>query len=176
MVEYLGPVFALERKIDALREQAERESRPPPLAEILALRQRQSLPVMTALKRWVDDLLLGVPPKSALGKALSYTTNQWDKLSRFLGDPQLPAHNNVCENEIRPFAVGRRSWLFQGNGVGATASANWLSLIATAKANGLEPYAYLSHVIEELPKATTLETLDALLPWNVQLANEAVPR
>ena len=173
MVDYLGPVFAVERKIDALREKAERDGEPPPLDDIFALRQQQSLPVMTAFKRWVDDLLLGTPPKSALGKALSYTTNQWHKLSRFLGDPQLPAHNNVCENEIRPFAVGRRSWLFQGNSLGATASANWLSLIATAKANGLEPYAYLSHLIEDLPKATTLDMLEALLPWNARLATAA---
>jgi len=124
---------------------------------------------MAAFKSWVDELVLGVAPKSALGKALTYTVSQWSKLSRFLEDPELPAHNNVCENEIRPFAVGRRSWLFQGNGVGATASANWLSLIATAKANGLEPYAYLLHVIKELPKATTLQMLEALLPWNVKL-------
>ena len=70
-------------------------------------------------------------------------------------------------------AVGRRAWLLQGNGVGATASANWLSLIATARANGLEPYAYLVHVIAELPKATKLTELEALLPWNVRLAASA---
>jgi transposase len=170
MVEYLAPVFAVERKIDALREGAERAAAPAPLEQILALRQTQSAPLMAAFKEWVDARALEVPPKSALGKALSYTLGQWPKLSRFLADPQLPAHNNVCENEIRPFAVGRRSWLFQGNGVGATASANWLSLIATAKANGLEPYAYLLHIIEALPKVTTLEMLEALLPWNVKLA------
>ena len=176
MVEYLGPVFAVERKIDALREGAERAAVPAPLDQILALRQRQSVPVMAAFKEWVDARALEVPPKSALGKALSYTLGQWPKLSRFLADPQLPAHNNVCENEIRPFAVGRRSWLFQGNGVGATASANWLSLIATAKANALEPYAYLLHIIEALPKATTLEMLEALLPWNVKLATTVETR
>lgn len=172
MVEYLGPVFAVERKIEALRERAERDGVPAPLKEILALRQQQSAPLMAAFKGWVDERVLGVAPKSALGKALSYTVSQWSKLSRFLEDPQLPAHNNVCENEIRPFAVGRRSWLFQGNGVGATASASWLSLIATAKANGLEPYAYLLHLIQELPKATTLQMLEALLPWNVKLRTE----
>jgi transposase len=176
MVEYLGPVFAVERKIDALREGAEREGVPAPLEQILALRQKQSAPLMAAFKEWVDARALEVPPKSALGKALSYTLGQWHKLSRFLADPQLPAHNNVCENEIRPFAVGRRSWLFQGNGVGATASANWLSLIATAKANGLEPYAYLLHIIEALPKVTTLEMLEALLPWNVKLATTVESR
>ncbi len=172
MVEYLGPVFAIERKIEALRERAERDGVPAPLKEILVLRQQKSAPLMAAFKGWVDERVLGVAPKSALGKALSYTVSQWSKLSRFLEDPQLPAHNNVCENEIRPFAVGRRSWLFQGNGVGATASANWLSLIATAKANGLEPYAYLLHLIEELPKATSLQMLEALLPWNVKLRTE----
>ena len=170
MVEYLAPVFAVERKIDALREGAERDGVPAPLEQILALRQTQSAPLMAAFKEWVDARALEVPPKSALGKALSYTLGQWPKLFRFLADPLLPAHNNVCENEIRPFAVGRRSWLFQGNGVGATASANWLSLIASAKANALEPYAYLLHIIDELPKATTLEMLEALLPWNVKLA------
>lgn len=176
MVEYLGPVFAVERKVDALRERAERDGVPPPLKQILALRQQESAPVMAAFKRWVDELVLGVAPKSALGKALSYTVGQWSKLSRFLDDPELPAHNNVCENEIRPFAVGRRSWLFQGNGVGATASANWLSLIATAKANGLEPYAYLSYLIDALPKAMTLAMLEALLPWNVKLGTETTAR
>jgi transposase len=176
MVEYLGPVFAVERKIEVLRERSERDGMPAPLKEILALRQQQSAPLMAAFKSWVDELVLGVAPKSALGKALSYTVSQWSKLSGFLEDPELPAHNNVCENEIRPFAVGRRSWLFQGNGVGATASANWLSLIASAKANGLEPYAYLLHVIEELPKATSLQMLEALLPWNVKLGAAAIAR
>ena len=71
----------------------------------------------------------------------------------------------MCENEIRPFAVGRRSWLFQGNGVGATASANWLSLIATAKANGLEPYAYLCRLFNELPMANDKASLRRLLPY-----------
>lgn len=169
MVDYLGPVFAVERTIDALREQAERNGSAVPLAQIHALRQQQSAPMLAAFRRWVDELLPGVPPKSAFGKALSYTVSQWPKLTRFLDHPELPAHNNAVENEIRPFAVGRRAWLFQGNGMGATASANWLSLIATAKANGLEPYAYLVHIIEALPKATTLETLEALLPWNVRL-------
>lgn len=169
MLEYLRPVFAVESKIDALREGAERDGVPAPWEQILALRQKHSAPIMAGFKDWVDARALQVPPKSALGKALSYTLGQWDKLSRFLADPQLPAHNNVCENEIRPFAVGRRSWLFQGNGVGATASANWLSLIATAKANALEPYAYLLHIIEALPQATTQELLEALLPWNVKL-------
>jgi hypothetical protein len=85
----------------------------------------------------------------------------------------MPAENNYCENQIRPFAVGRRSWLFVDSHVGATASANLYSLVMTARANSIEPYAYLNHLLEELPKAATLEQLEALLPWNTTLATTA---
>jgi len=170
MEDYLGPVFGIERQVKALRDQAEKSGSPSPLGAILALRQQHSAPLMSAFKQWVDDLLPGVPPKSALGKALAYTTNQWEKLCRFLSDPQMPAENNYCENQIRPFAVGRRSWLFVDSRIGATASANLYSLVMTCRANGIEPYAYLNHLLEELPKAATLDQLEILLPWNAALA------
>ena len=165
MEDYLGKVFAIERKINALRDQCQKDGSDP-LPQILARRQEQSAPIMTAFKRWVDELLPGVPPKSALGKALSYTTGQWEKLRRFLDHPEMPAENNYCENQIRPFAVGRRSWLFCETHVGATASANLYSLVMTCRANDIEPYAYLTHLLEQLPKAVTIEQLEALLPWN----------
>jgi transposase len=139
-----------------------------PLAQILALRQKEAAPIMAAFKKWVDDLLPGVPPKTALGKALAYTTRQWEKLSRFLSDPEMPADNNYCENQIRPFAVGRRSWLFVDSQLGAKASANLYSIVMTCRANGIEPYAYLCHLFEEFPKAKTAEQLEALLPWNAK--------
>lgn len=173
MEDYLAKVFGVERQVKALREHAEKSGSPPPLEQILALRQEQSAPLMAAFKRWVDELLPGVPPKSALGKALAYTCSQWEKLCRFLNDPEMPAENNYCENQIRPFAVGRRSWLFVDSHVGATASANLYSLVMTARANSIEPYAYLNHLLEELPKAATLEQLEALLPWNTTLATTA---
>lgn len=134
------------------------------MPQILAVRQEQSAPIMAAFKRWVDELLSGVPPKSALGKALSYTTSQWEKLRRFLDHPEMPAENNYCENQIRPFAVGRRAWLFCDSHVGATASANLYSLVMTCRANDIEPYAYLTHLLEELPQAVTVEQIEALLP------------
>ena len=90
---------------------------------------------MAAFKHWVDELLPGVPPKSALGKALSYTTHQWAKISRFLDHREMPAENNYAENQVRPFAVGRRSWLFCHSAVGATASANLFTLVMSCGAH-----------------------------------------
>lgn len=80
----------------------------------------------------------------------------------------MPAHNNYVENLIRPFSQGRRVWLFANNPHGARASANLYSLVATARANGLEPFAYLSLLFERLPAADTVEAREALLPWNVR--------
>ena len=65
-------------------------------------------------------------------------------------------------------AQGRRLWLFAQNPYGAKASANLYSLVSCARVNGLEPHAYLLHLLEELPKASTAEALEALLPWNIR--------
>jgi transposase len=168
--EYIGKVYAVERQIKALREQREGAGESLPLERVLKLRQEKSAPVMAAFKAWVEQLLPGVPPRSALGKALSYTMNQWPKLVRHLDHPEVPVDNNYLENQIRPFALGRRAWLFAETEQGAKASANLYSLVSCARVNGLEPYAYLRHLLEELPMASTAEALEALLPWNVKPA------
>ena len=87
---------------------------------------------------------------------------------RCLEHPDVPAHNDYIENIIRPFSQGRRVWLFANNPFGARASANLYSLVATARANGLEPSAYLNFLFENLPAAETVEALEALLPWNAR--------
>jgi transposase len=108
-----------------------------------------------------------VPPKTFMGKALQYLDNQWPWLIAYLEDGVYPIDNNPVENAIRPFAIGRKNWMFSASVDGAKASANLYSLIETAKANGLEPYAYLKHVFTELPKAGNYEDVDRLLPENV---------
>lgn len=168
MEDYLGKVFKTEREIKDLREQRERAGSTLELDEILKLRRQRSAPVLAAFKSWVEDLLPGVPPQSALGKALAYTLKQWPKLVRHIEHPDVPAHNNYIENIIRPFSQGRRVWLFANNPLGATASANLYSLVATARANGLEPGAYLNFLFESLPAAETVDALEALLPWNAR--------
>jgi hypothetical protein len=91
-----------------------------------------------------------------------------ERISRFLDYPDMPVDNNYCEQQIKSFVTGRKAWVFCDSKVGATASANLYSLVMTARANGVEPFAYLSYVFEQLPTATTVEALEALLPWNVK--------
>ena len=93
--------------------------------------------------------------------------NQWDRLVGYLEDGRLPIDNNMAENAVRPFVVGRKNWLFSGTPEGAEASALLYSLIETAKANKLEPYAYLRFIFEKLPMAEALQDYEDLLPWNV---------
>ena len=96
--------------------------------------------------------------------------NQWDPLVRFCDDGRYGIDTNPVENAIRPFCVGRRNWLFADTVAGANASARLYSLIETAKANALEPYAYLRHVFTELPKAQSLAEVEALLPTRLDSA------
>lgn len=172
--EYIGKVYAVEREIKALREAHERRGEALPLAAVLALRQEKSKPVMEQFKAWVEQLLPATPAKSALGQAFSYTLNQWPKLERFLEHPEMPADNNYTEQQIKQFAVGRKAWLFAHDQVGAQASANLYSLVMTARANGIEPFAYLHDLFERLPAASTVADIEALLPWRATPAPSAV--
>lgn len=130
-------------------------------------RQRHARPLLDELRTWLDQSLPQVPPTSATGKALHYLHKEWSKLVRYLDDGRLEIDNNLAENAIRPFVLGRKNWLFSDSVKGVKASANLYSLIETAKANGLEPYAYLRYVFTELPKADTVEAIEALLPGNL---------
>jgi len=132
-----------------------------------ACRQQQARPVLDELRAWLDEALLQVPPTSATGKALNYLNREWGKLIRYLDDGRLEIDNNGAENAIRPFVVGRKNWLFSASVKGVKASANLYSLIETAKANGLEPYAYLRYLFAELPKAETVEGIETLLPGSI---------
>lgn len=131
-------------------------------------RQQQSQAILDKLKHWLDKSLPQVPPKTALGKALYYLNAQWPRLINYIQSGDYPIDNNAAENAIRPFVIGRKNWLFSASQQGATSSANLYSLIETAKANGLEPYAYLKRIFAELPNVTTLEQIEILLPWNLK--------
>lgn len=130
------------------------------------LRDDKARPLWEELRRWLDRVRNQAPPSTKIGKALGYLDNQWDTLIRVLDDGRLEVDNNRCENAIRPFVIGRNAWLFSDTPAGAEASARLYSLIETAKACGREPYTYLAHVFAQLPKATTLTEIEALLPWH----------
>ena len=107
---------------------------------------------------------------TAISKAFVYLNNQFNKLSVYLEDGKLAIDNNKAENHIRPIAIGRKNWLFAASTKGADALVNWYSIIETAKANNLDPYKYLCHILRLLPiyKFEDKNT-DDLLPWNVEL-------
>lgn len=147
--------------------QVEKQARSMSPEERYRHRQQQAQPILNKLRGWLDTVLPQVPPASATGKALNYLHNEWDKLTRYLVDGRLDIDNNATENAIRPFVVGRKNWLFSTSVTGVKASANLYSLIETAKANGLEPYAYLRYVFTALPTANTVEAIETLLPDNI---------
>jgi transposase len=152
-VKYIQKLYRIEDECDGKTSE-----------ERFRIRQEKSKPLLEELKKWIDQSIPTVPPQGLVGKALSYAANEWVYLSRFVDHGEIEIDNNWVENWIRPFALGRKNWLFSDSVEGAKASAALYSLIVTAKANGLEPYRYLKHVFEKLPRAKTLEDIEALLP------------
>lgn len=135
-----------------------------------ALRQAQARPIWTELRAWLDQNIGAAPPQSLTGKAINYLASEWPRLIRCLDDGRIEVDNNLVENAIRPFVMGRKAWLFSDTPRGANASAKLYSIIETAKACGLEPYDYLKLIFEKLPQAKTPADMAALLPWLVKAA------
>ncbi|BBN65470.1 hypothetical protein KUIN1_46600 [Pseudomonas sp. KUIN-1] len=129
-------------------------------------RREKSLPELAKLKAWMEKTQPQVTSQSALGRAVSYLANNWTRLERYIEAGFLPIDNNAAERAIRPFAIGRKAWLFSDTPKGATASTQIYSLVETAKLNGQEPYTWLRHVLERLPHASSVEDYEALLPWH----------
>ena len=155
-LSYIRKLYGIEKRI-----------KDEPIEVRCELRQKESLEILKQFRAWLDNTLHKVLPKGALGKALGYLNKNWDKLTIYTEEGCLLMDNNIAENAIRPFVIGRKNWLFSDTPKGAKASAALYSLIETAKANSLEPYAYLRHVFKELPAAKSLEEIEALLPWNI---------
>lgn len=155
---YIGKLYAIER------EQKERSD-----AERYQARQTRSMPLLAELKTWLDNNVGKVMKGSLTRQAMEYTLGQWPHLVGYCVRGDLHISNILAENAIRPFAVGRKAWLFADSAQGAKASATCYSLLETAKANDLEPSAYINYVLAQIGDADSLEKLEALLPWNVPL-------
>ena len=123
--------------------------------------------VKDKIKTWLDEKVTRVLPKSPLGTAITYTLKLWLGLITYLEDGHIEIDNNKAENAIRPFVIGRKNFLFSGSPRGAQASATMYSLVESAKANALEPWAYLNYLFEQLPTAKSEQALLALLPQNL---------
>ena len=164
-LDYIGNMYQIEK--GAQRRQLD-------AVQIYQLRQEKAKPLLDEFKNWLETKQPHTPPKGLLGQAISYTLSNWEKLIIYLDDGRLRPDNNLVENAIRPFVVGRKNWLFAGSPDGARASATFFTLIETAKANGLEPYAYLRHIFEKLPLAQSEQELKDLLPQNIDPKSIAV--
>lgn len=157
-LDYIGNLYAIEK-----------ESREKKLApyQLRDLRKLKAKPILDEFKTWLDSKVSTTPPKGLLGKAVNYTLNYWNRLIRYIDDGLLRPDNNLAENAIRPFVVGRKNWLFAGHPSGADASAALYSLIETAKANGLKPYFYLRYLFDYLPFAKSESDFRNLLPQHI---------
>ncbi|MCF8051498.1 MAG: IS66 family transposase [Desulfobacterales bacterium] len=154
-VKFIAKLYQVEKKA--------RELELDPVG-IRQLRREESEPVLDEFKGWLEAKLPLTPPKGLLGTAIGYTLGNWKRLVRYLEDGRLRPDNNLAENAIRPFVVGRKNWLFAGHPNGADAAAFYFSLIETAKANGLKPYYYLRYLFDRLPLVETEEDYKNLLP------------
>lgn len=135
-------------------------------AQRCAARQEHALPLLRSLESWLEQQSPRVLPKSPVGKAAIYSRNQWQALLRYTEDGALAIDNNVSERTVKMQAIGRKNWLFVASIAGGERAATLYSLIASCKANQVEPWAYLRDVFTRLPSlgADEPEVLDELLP------------
>jgi len=155
ILAWIGKLYGLERSWVGLSPEERRDAR-----------ARHSAPILEKIEAWLVQQ--SVPPKTLLGKAIGYLRSEWPRLTVFLEDGRLPLDNNGVENAIRPFALGRKSWLFSDSVAGAESSAALYGLAETAQLNGLNPYAYFKWIFTQLPAASGEDDIEALLPWNVE--------
>jgi transposase len=148
----------------------EADARESSCEQRLQMRHERSRPLWEELHVWLKLERKRVPDGSAVAKAIDYSLNHWQALSRFLLDGNVPIDNNHIENQIRPWALGRRNWLFIGSQLAGERAAVVMSLLQSAKLNGRDPWAYLKDVLTRLP--TQLNSrIEELLPHRWQPAH-----
>lgn len=130
-------------------------------------RMEKAKPILDEMKHWLEQSLRHAVPQSKLRDALIYMHDRWSELTNYLTDGSLEIDNNGAENQIRPFALGRKNWLFSGSPRGAHASALFYSLIATAVANSWNPFEYLRYLFENIRACKTIDDYTSLLPFNI---------
>jgi transposase len=141
----------------------EHEAKNLPATDRAALRQQKSKPQLDALKSWLDHRHTQVVPKTPIADAFTYARNQWSALSVYVSDGDLAIDNNAAERAIKPFAIGRKNWLFFGSDHGGQSLATLASFTATCEQIKLNPWLWLRDTLTRLP-ATTDNQLATLLP------------
>lgn len=157
VLEQIGALYRIEAEI---------RGRPPD--ERLAVRQARSVPIAAALHQWLQEQLQTVSRKSVVADAIGYAMNQWQALTRFLEDGRIEIDNSAAERALRSVAVGRKNYLFLGSDAGGDRAATLYSLLGTARLCGINPEAYLRHVLTVIAEHP-VNRVDELLPWNVKI-------
>lgn len=153
-LDRIGALYDIEREVNGCP------------AEIrLAVRQKHSSPKVEAFFAWSEQQLSRIPGKGDLAKAFRYGMSRRDAFSLFLSDGRVGIDNNPAERALRPIGVGRRNWLFAGADTGAETLARAMTIVETAKMNGLDPQAYLTDILTRIHDHK-INRLDDLLPWN----------
>jgi hypothetical protein len=157
-LSHTNKLYAIERQVKELS-----------VGERYRIRQELSVPRLDALKTWLEASAGKVAKGTMTRTAMDYTLNQWPTLIGCCERGDLQISNVLAEHAIRPFALGRKAWLFANTSRGASASAICYSRVETAKANSLETSNYIQHILDHIAGVNTLEKLETLLPWNVDL-------
>ena len=153
-LDRIGKIYDIERQIAGQPAEVRR-----------AVRQEKTKPQIDAFRAWAEHQLTRIPGKSDLAKAFRYGLSRWDSFCLFLEDGRVAIDNNPAERGMRPIGVGRRNWLFAGSDNGGETLARAMTVIETAKMNGLDPQAYLADVLDRIHDHK-INRLDELLPWN----------
>jgi transposase len=155
-IDLIGKLYEIESRIKGLDHRSR-----------YRIREQESVPILQGFKDWLDKSYSTVVPQTPLGRAIGYALDQWAAISRYVEDGRLAIDNNLSEREIKMVVIGRKNWMFADSMDGMRANATMYSLVATAKANGLNPYEYLRHVFVTLPYLKTAAEAESLLPWNL---------
>ena len=158
---------ALDRIAALYAIESEIRGRPPDHRK--AVRESRAGPVIDRLHAWLTASLSMLSRKSELAGAIQYALLRWTALGRYVADGRIELDNNAAERALRAVALGRKNYLFAGSDAGGERAAAIYSLIGTAKLNGLNPQAYLHHVLERIAEHP-INRIEELLPWNVALA------
>ncbi|ENU2135137.1 IS66 family transposase, partial [Salmonella enterica] len=156
----IGELYAVEEEIRGL-----------PATERLAARQSRSKPLLISLHDWLVEKSATLSKTSRLGEAFAYILNQWDALCYYCDDGLVEPDNNAAERALRAVCLGKKNYIFFGSDHGGERGALLYGLIGTCRLNGIDPEAYLRHILSELPEWPSNKVAEPL-PWNVDLTNK----